>query len=69
MISCMDDNDTKFEYVKDAFRIVDSIGAYDFTKVRNALYNWSYCTLNQRRLFGLDGIHESKGKYRGVFSK
>lgn len=37
-ISCMDNDDTKFEHIKDAFEIVDSIGAYDFTKVRNSLY-------------------------------
>ena len=36
-ISCMEDDNTKFEYIKDAFEIVDSIGAYNFTKVRNSL--------------------------------
>lgn len=38
LISCIADNDTKFEYIKDAFEIADSIGAYGFTKVRNSLY-------------------------------
>ena len=38
LISCINDDDTKFEYIKDAFEIADSIGAYDFTKVRNSLY-------------------------------
>ena len=37
-ISCIDDDNTKFEYIKDAFEIADSIGAYGFTKVRNSLY-------------------------------
>jgi tetratricopeptide (TPR) repeat protein len=38
LISCIDDDDTKYEYIKDAFEIVDSIGAHYFTKVRNSLY-------------------------------
>ena len=38
LVNTMNNDDEKFEYVKDAFEILDSIGAYDFTKVRNALY-------------------------------
>ena len=38
LVNTMNNDDEKFEYVKDAFEILDSIGANDFTKVRNALY-------------------------------
>ena len=38
LVNTMNNDNEKFEYVKEAFEILDSIGAYDFTKVRNALY-------------------------------
>ena len=38
LVNTRSNDNEKFEYVKDAFGILDSIGAYDFTKVRNALY-------------------------------
>ena len=38
LITKIDSEPEKFELVKQAFEIMDSIGAYDNTKVRNALY-------------------------------
>lgn len=38
LLTNLENDDEKFEYIKEAFMIVDSIGAYDFTKVRNSLY-------------------------------
>ena len=38
LVSIIDNEDEKFEYIKDAFEILDSIGANDNTKVRNSLY-------------------------------
>lgn len=38
LVNTRNNDNEKFEYVKGAFEILDSIGAYDYTKVRNALY-------------------------------
>ena len=38
LVNTMNEDDEKFKCLEEAFEIMDSIGAYDFTKVRNALY-------------------------------
>ena len=38
LVNTMSEDNEKFKCVEEAFEIMDSIGAYDFTKVRNALY-------------------------------
>ena len=38
LVNTMNEDDEKFKCVEEAFEILDSIGAYDYTKIRNALY-------------------------------
>lgn len=38
LVNTKNNDNEKFEYVKETFEILDSIGAYDYTKIRNSLY-------------------------------